>query len=409
MQIDGYSRNGIADMDPVSPGPGRTISRLMVLAVPIILSLILQMAGGVMDAALASRADARILVAITVGGTLEALPIAFVTGLVFAVVPAIGEMKASKRSDKIKTLLARALTVSVLLAVIFAAVVLAYAKKLLSLVGLQAELVADLTLYLAFVPVFILGNVLFILGRTFVEAYSRPWLVTIAVLAGLAAKGAAIVLLVFGGLGLPALGLVGFALSSVVYYIAINAVLFGICLRNRAMREIRLRPVTRSDLSPRQLWAFARAGLPIGFNYLSDLIVITMMSLSVAAFDTVQAAAHSLAFNVLGLSLVVTGGIAMASSIMVAQARSVSDAATLRSLIQTCLATALAAIAAMAALVMSFPGRIVAIYAPQDELVQPSLRLLGVLPILLILLTLSNCCEQAFKIDPVAGVIGIQK
>lgn len=368
---------------PAVPGSPGVFRPLIALALPIVLSMSIQMANAFLDLALASRHAVDTLAAVSVGIAIEALPVAFVAGLAYAVVPRIGLLKSAGGDARVQALLAQGGVAVLLLSALFGLMVWTAGDTLLRLSGVAAELLPGARVYVGFIPFTVLGCALFMLLRYFIEAYRQPLLVTGAVLAGLLVKAASLYLLAFGGFGLPSFGVAAFGASAVVYFVTLNA-----CLLLASRLRGDLQPVWRgrlcwADVAPRQLWAFFRDGLPIGGNFLSDIFVLAVMNLSIAAFGAAAIGAHSLAFNALGNFLIVAGGVAMAAGILASQLGAQGDRAGVLTVVGKSLALGLAAALCFAALARAFGDALLGLYGADAALLPLAQALLALFPALL--------------------------
>ena len=366
---------------------GQLVVPLMVLAGPIVLSMLLQMANSFVETMMASRSGMQMLGIISIGTLIEALPTAFVSGLVYAVVPAVGRMKGAGTTAGIMPFLCQAILVSVGISLVFGGLIVAFGDRVMVMAGVTPDLVDGVQTYLYFVPLFILGNVLFLVGRSFAEAYSYPLLVTLSVLVGLGIKTLVIYAIVLGYFGFPQMGVVGFALSSVAYYLTINAILLAFSLWQREIRLIWKTPVGRKDCSARKLMLFAKSGLPVAFNFVSDLFVLSAMGISISTLGVQSVGAHSLAFNVLGMALVGTGGMAMAASILIAQSSGSMNPPGLAAVAAKCLTVSLLLMLIPALLIGFFSESILQLYEPDPALIPLTEQLARLIPWLLMILT----------------------
>ena len=360
---------------------------LMLLAGPIVLSMLLQMANSFVETMMASRSGMQMLGIISVGTLIEALPTAFVSGLVYAVVPAVSRMKGVGATASIMPFLCQAIVVSVGISLVFGALIVVFSESAMIISGVTPDLADGVRTYLYFVPLFILGNVLFLLGRNFAEAFSYPLLVTASVLAGLGVKTLVIYAIVLGHFGFPQMGVVGFALSSVAYYSTINVILLVFSLWQHEIRLIWKTPVGLEDCSARKLLFFTKSGLPVAFNFVSDLFILSIMGVSISSLGVQSIGAHSLAFNILGIALVGTGGMAMAASILIARSSGSMDSRGLIAMAAKCLIVSLLLMLMPALLLGFYPEPILQLYDPDAALLPLARQLAQLLPWLLMILT----------------------
>ncbi|MGD7412848.1 MATE family efflux transporter, partial [Ralstonia pseudosolanacearum] len=150
------------------------------------------------------------------------------------------------------------------------------------------------------------------------NALSRPVMVTVLQLGGLALKFPLNALFLYGGLGLPAMGGPGCALASMIisWLWCIAGAL--ILMRNPVYRPFRI----FTQFSPphlRRLWGLVRLGVPMGLTYLIEITSFTLMAIFIARMGTVVLAGHQIAANVGAVAYMVPLSLSIATSTLVAQ------------------------------------------------------------------------------------------
>ena len=152
--------------------------------------------------------------------------------------------------------------------------------------------------------------------RTFVAALGKPgyatWITVLAVAVNLVGNWA----LVFGNLGLPALGLRGSAMSSVITSLAMIGA-YGLVIRlDRKLRRYRVlgrwwRPEWR------RLREILWIGLPISLTVLAEAGLFSLAAILMGQIGQAELAAHTLALNVAALAFQIPFGINQAATIRV--------------------------------------------------------------------------------------------
>jgi MATE family multidrug resistance protein len=197
--------------------------------------------------------------------------------------------------------------------------------------------------------------------RNFVAALERPgWVLAISA-TGIAVNAIAGYALIFGKLGMPALGLFGGGLASSITWIAMTMALAVVIVTDRKFRRFRLfgrfwRPDWRRF---RQIF---RLGLPIGMAMGFEGAVFSAAAYLMGLIDAVSVAAHQVALQIAATSFMVPLGLAQAATVRVGLAYGRSDPDGIARAGWTALVMGIAFMAAMALLMWVFPRELVTLF-----------------------------------------------
>ena len=224
-----------------TPGWGQEIRATLGLAVPLAATNLLQMLIHAVDVIFIARLGDTPLAASSLAIAIFGLTVWAMTGLVGACAPLI----AAERGRRLHSVrdIRRTVRMGMWVAVAFGLVGMgvAFAGEALLLASGQeraiAALAGDFLFVLAFamIPMILAG-----VFRIFVAALGRPGYATAITLLALGTNGLGNWTLVFGNLGLPALGLTGSALSSVITAAAMLAAYVVVITRDRTLRRYRI-------------------------------------------------------------------------------------------------------------------------------------------------------------------------
>jgi MATE family multidrug resistance protein len=166
-------------------------------------------------------------------------------------------------------------------------------------------------LSLGMIPM-IASNVL----RTFVSAMGRPIFATFVTALAIVVNGFGNWLLVFGNLGMPALGLEGSALSSVVTALAMLAAYVIAIGRDRRLRRYHV-----FGRWWRAEWArlrdIVRIGLPIALTIVAEMGLFSSAAFLMGRIGEAELAAHTIALQIAAVFFQVPFGIGQAATIRV--------------------------------------------------------------------------------------------
>jgi MATE family multidrug resistance protein len=170
---------------------------------------------------------------------------------------------------------------------------------------------------------------------------------------------------IFGGLGLPALGVAGSAWATTVSRWFMAALLLALGWRvlapyfaRRVPELFALRPLAR----------MLRIGLPIGGQMVLEVGAFGTVALFMGALGVLQVAAHQVAINIASLTFMVPLGVSSAAAILVGHAVGRGDHAAMRRATTAALAVGGGFMMLTAALLTAAPGPLAAIYT-HDEAV----------------------------------------
>ncbi|HIW00492.1 MAG TPA: MATE family efflux transporter [Candidatus Desulfovibrio intestinipullorum] len=126
--------------------------------------------------------------------------------------------------------------------------------------------------------------------------------------------------LMFGHFGLPAMDVTGCGLATGIS-MALSFVLFVVYV-HKTPRYAGLRLLARlAAPAGRQIGELVRVGLPIGIAMVSEFLVLSVIALCISTSGATAIAAHQIAYNFMMILFAIPTSLAMATSIMVGNAR----------------------------------------------------------------------------------------
>ena len=202
---------------------------------------------------------------------------------------------------------------------------------------------------------------LFQVMRNFVSALERPgWVLGISA-AGIAVNALAGYALIFGELGMPALGLFGGGLASSITWAAMTLALAVVIVTDHQFRRFHLfGRFWRTDW--RRFRQIFRLGLPIGLAMGFEGAVFSAAAYLMGLIDAVSVAAHQVALQIAATSFMVPLGLAQAATVRVGLAYGRRDPDGIARAGWTALVMGIAFMAAMALLMWAFPRELVTLF-----------------------------------------------
>lgn len=206
----------------------------------------------------------------------------------------------------------------------------------------------------------------FIALRSFVAALGRPVWVTIATVVTVLFNIAANWALVFGHLGLPALGIRGSGIATTLSNTFLFASLALVVVADRRFRRYRLfGNWWRSDW-PRlaTLW---RLGVPMGATMAFEVTTFNAAAFLMGQFGSTALAAHSIALQIAVLTFMVPAGLGQAVTVRVGIAYGAGDRDGVTRAGWTAFGLAIAFMATMSSVMMTAPRLLIGAFVDVDD------------------------------------------
>ncbi len=353
---------------------GREVVATARLAGPLIGGQITLVGMNFTDTVMAGRLDAAALAAVAVGSSVWASIMLFITGVLMVLAPSVAQTEGAGRRERVAPLTRQTFWVSLGLAVL-GILAAANLRPLLELLRVDAEIVPTASVYLqalcwgvpAWAAYMVLRNMSEGLGATRPTLYFG--------LLGLAANVPADWVLMYGRLGLPALGAAGCGYATaLVWWLQLAGLGIYVAL-GRRYRDLglfaRLEPPDREAIG-----RILRFGLPVGVMSLMEVSMFTMVALLIGTMGTVMVAGHQVTINFAALTFMVPLGLSMATSVRVGQAAGRRDPPGVRLAAGAGLGLSLCSQTVSAALMLLIPAHLAAIYTDDPAVIAIAVELL---------------------------------
>lgn len=318
-------------MDGTSPrSPFRVeLGETLRLALPLVAANILQMAVFAIDVMFVARLGQESLAASSLAVALFALINFGFTGLTGAVAPLIAAERG-RRTNAVREI-RRSVRMGLWLAVLCGFIgmgVCALGEKLMLATG-QSPVLSEraggflFVLSFALLPMLI-ANVL----RTFVAAMGRPVFATVITALAILVNALGNWTFVFGKFGMPALGLTGSALSSVVTALAMAAAYVVAIRSDRRLRRFHVfGRLWRPEWT--RLRQMVTIGLPIGLTIVAEAGLFSAAAFLMGRIGEAELAAHTVALQIAAIFFQVPFGIGQAATIRVGYHYGAGDVAAI--------------------------------------------------------------------------------
>ncbi|HEY9761330.1 MAG TPA: MATE family efflux transporter, partial [Trichocoleus sp.] len=239
------------------------------------------------------------------------------TGIITGISPLVAEAYGAGNPPRIQQLARHGLWLSLLIT-LPVMLLLGNFDSVMRHLGQAESTVATAQTYLNVMRWGFFPALAFALLRNVVSALSQPRSVMVIVIAGTVLNGVGNYLLGFGHLGLPALGLQGIALSSVLCNWAMLACLLIYIFKHPGLNRYRLFQGWQR-FEPPVLRELVWLGLPIGVSFMLEVGLFTITTYLMGALGTEVLAAHQIVFQTIAVIFMVPLGMGDATTIRVGQ------------------------------------------------------------------------------------------
>ena len=298
---------------PLKSGISREIRTLFGLGWPILITQLSGVGLGFIDTIMAGHAGAEHLAAVGIGSGIWIPVFLFMIGLLYALTPNIAQLWGAGRVDEIPAFISNGAVLALIICVpLF--FLLRNMEPLLLAMSLSDELIKLTDQYLHGLSWGMPASGLFFVLRYALEGIgkTRP-----AMKIGLIALVLNIPLnyiLIYGKLGLPALGGPGCGYASaLVQWLTLILILFAVNASSLS-GQLNLRK-SYVTISPGVIWRLIKLGGPMGISRFAESSVFAFLALFIGHLGSVAVAGHSIALNFSGLLFMVPLSISMAIAV----------------------------------------------------------------------------------------------
>lgn len=304
------------------------LRRIAALAGPVLVGQLAVIAFSVIDTIMAGRASATDLAAVGLGGSIYVTVYISLMGVLQALAPIAGQLYGAGRHAEIGVEVRQAAWLGLVLAAA-GMLLLSFPGPLLAFAKAPPELVDKATAYLHLQAFGLPAALGFRIYSALNNALSRPIMVTLLQLLGLAVKVPLNAWFIHGGLGLAPMGGPGCALASTLisWMWCLSGVL--ILRQGSAYRPLGIFAAWSWPMRS-HLWTLLRLGVPMGLTYLIEITSFTLMSVFITRLGTVTLAGHQIIANLGAVAYMLPLSLGIATSTLVAQAVGARDRAGAR-------------------------------------------------------------------------------
>ena len=347
-------------------GLGAEFRATLALAVPLAAANLLQMLVHAIDVIFVARLGDASLAAASLGVAIFGLLVWTGAGLVGASAPLIAaELGRRKHAVReVRRTVRMALWLSALVALIFMGVCAA-GGPIMRATGQAPETTEHAASFLLILMWGMFPMIAASVLRVFVSALGRPTIATAITFLALGVNALGNWTLVFGNLGMPALGLHGSALSSVITSCMMLIAYVVIIQSDRRLRRYHLfGNWWRTEWS--RFFEMLRIGAPISLTILAEAGLFTGAAFLMGRIGETELAGHTIALQVAALAFQIPFGVAQAATIRVGLAYGARDHRGIALAGHASLALGIGFMGVTALSMWLFPSLVLSIYVDVD-------------------------------------------
>jgi len=306
----------------ISPRPS-LIRELFQLAWPVLIAQLAVMSNGVIDTVMAGQLSPADLASVGIGASIYFTVFVTAMGVLIALTPNVAHLYGSGDRALIGEEVRQSAWLALFLG-IGVILLMRYPEPFLSLSRLTPEVEMKVRAYLDALSWSVIPSLFFRVFYGFASGIGRPRPIMIFNLLGLTLKVPLNLVFMYGGLGLPALGGPGCAVSTAVIGTLSCLLAWCWCAYNPEYRPYRIFEGL-SGPKPAKIISLLRLGLPIGVTFFVDVTAFTFMALFIARLGATTSAAHQIASNLAALVFMLPLSLGNAASVLAGQALGAGD------------------------------------------------------------------------------------
>ncbi len=343
---------------PFRPPRASDLRALLTLALPLVVVQVGLMTMGVVDTIMVGHLSPVALAAVALGNVYYFGAAIFGMGTLMALDPVIAHAVGAGDDEAVATGMQRGLIMAAILCVPTALLLLP-APELLAWFRQPAEVVPLAGAYARISIPGSIGFFAFVVFRQSLQAMHRVRPIVITIVIANLINAALNYLLIYGGFGIPAMGVIGAAWATTVSRVAMAAILLGLAW---PVLQPYLRPVRPAAFHLAPMGRMFLLGSPIGMQHQLEYGVFAIVGLLMGAMGTIQVAGHQVALNLASITFMVPLGLSAAAAVVVGHAVGRGDRDATHRAANAALYIAVGFMGATAILFLTLPGPLARLY-----------------------------------------------
>jgi MATE family multidrug resistance protein len=298
------------------------------LALPIMAGQLGQITVYLADNIMVGKLGAVSLAAVSFAVALIAVPIVIGMGISFALPPLVSEADGANEKRKISQYFKHSFIINISIGLISCAIMM-LCLPYLSLLGQEPEVVEIARGYIYYSAWAMIPLMIFLTLRSYADGMSETMPPMIAMIMGNVINIVLNYILIYGKFGMPALGVDGAGLSSMIARISMIIILVLILFRWKDLWS----HIQECDFSTYQIPIFKKIfnlGIPTSLQMFFEISAFSGAAIIMGMVSSNAQAAHQIAINLSSITFMICSGLAMASTIRVGNQLGKKDFSALR-------------------------------------------------------------------------------
>jgi len=345
------------------------------LAVPVVLAEVGWFAMSLVDTVMVGPLGPAALGAVGTGSILFMTLMVFGFGTLLALDTFVSQSYGAGRIDECHRWLFAGLQLALVLAVLLMSASFVGLAWLPSF-GFHPAVLAELSAYMQPLVWSAPPLLAYVVFRRYLQAMNIVRPVMIALVAANLMNLFVNWVLIFGHLGMPAMGVVGAAYATVASRLVLAASLFGIILYNERGTPSGLHDVPFAEWQADRMWRIFRLGWPAALQITLEVGVFAAASALSGRIGPLASAANQVVLNIAGLIFMIPFGLGSAAAVRVGQAIGRRDLPGMRLAGWTALGLGSVVMTVSAVLFLTVPEWLIRVYSADVEVIELGVVLL---------------------------------
>lgn len=295
----------------------RETRNILTLAIPLIIGQLTQMLLGVIDTMMVGHVGVTELATLTFANNLFIIPLVFGMGILTCVSVRTSTARGAEDPQTARNVCRNGIYLATICGIIFLAISLAIIP-LFPKMGQPEAVASAAPPYFIIIMVSVIPCLMGIMLKNHADALDRPWPVFWINLAGVTLNVLLNYILIFGKFGLPAYGLIGAGIATLIARTAIVIATILWLSNNRSLTEwIPSHWLRKPDIA--ELKAQLHLGIPSGLQTLAEVSAFATAGLLIGHFGAAPLASHQIAIGAAGMAFMIPLGLSIALTIRIGE------------------------------------------------------------------------------------------